>query len=71
MAKDDKEKARTDVRRAQTRFAQTGSKHEEAREARRKSFERARDAGMTLREIAETAGLHWTRVGEILGRRKS
>jgi len=66
MAKDAKQAARADVRRAQSRFERTGSQHEQARAARRESFKRARTAGMTLREIAEAAGLHWSRVGEIL-----
>jgi len=41
---------------------------EEARKARRESFERARKAGLTLREIGEAADLHWSRVGEVLGK---
>ncbi len=69
MPSDPKQKARAEVRRAQSQFEQTGSKHEEARQARRESFERARKAGMTLREIGEAAGLHWSRVGEILKRK--
>jgi len=69
MPKDAKEKARADVKRAQSRFEGTGSKHEEARKARRESFERARKAGMTLREIGEVANLHWSRVGEVLGKK--
>jgi hypothetical protein len=68
MANDPKQKARTDVRGAQSKFERTGSQHEEAREARRESFERARKAGLTLREIGEAAGLHWTRVGRVIGR---
>ncbi len=50
----------------QAEFERTGTQHEAARKSRRESFERARDAGLTLREIAEAAGLHWTRVGEIV-----
>jgi hypothetical protein len=68
MASDPKQKARAEVRRAQSKFERTGSQHEEAREARRESFERARKAGLTLREIADAAGLHWTRVGNIVGK---
>jgi hypothetical protein len=69
MATDAKQKARAGVLRAQAKFERTGSQHEQAREARRESFEQARKAGMTLREIAEVAGLHWTRVGNILGKK--
>jgi hypothetical protein len=45
------------------------SKVEEARQVRRESFERARKAGLTLREIGEAAELHWTRVGNVLGKK--
>ncbi|HEX8690199.1 MAG TPA: hypothetical protein VF729_08140 [Solirubrobacterales bacterium] len=69
MPKDPKEKARADVRRAQSKFEQTGEKHEEARKARRESFERARKAGLTLREIGEAASLHWSRVGDALNKK--
>lgn len=66
MPKDSKQNARAVVKRAQSKFARTGSQHEEAREARRESFELARKAGLTLREIGEAADLHLTRVKEIL-----
>ena len=69
MASDAKQKARADVRRAQAKFERTGSQHEQARQARRESFERARDAGMTLREIGEAAELHWTRIARVLGQK--
>jgi hypothetical protein len=69
VPEDAKKKARADVRRAQSRFAQTGEKHEEARRARRDSFERARKAGLTLREIGEAADLHWSRVGDVLNKK--
>jgi hypothetical protein len=68
MANDPKQKARADVQRAQSKFERTGSQHEKARTARRESFERARKAGLTLREIGEAADLHLTRVREILRR---
>ncbi len=55
MARDAKQKARSDVMRAQSKFERTGSQHEDARKARRESFERARKAGLTLREIGEAA----------------
>lgn len=68
MAKDERQKARADVRRAQVKLEGAQSKVEEARQARRESFERARKAGLTLREIGEAAELHWTRVGNVLGK---
>jgi hypothetical protein len=64
-----KRKACADVRRAQTKFEETGDKHEVARKARRDSFERARKAGLTLREIGEAADLHWSRVGDVLNKK--
>jgi hypothetical protein len=66
MAKDAKQQARAEIRRAQSKFERTGSQHEEARRARRESFEQARKAGLTLREIGEVAGLHRSRVAEVL-----
>lgn len=66
MNDDAQRKARAEVKRAQSKFERTGNKHEEARQARRESFERARDAGLTLREIGEAANLHWSRVGDVL-----
>jgi hypothetical protein len=61
-----KRKACTAVKRAQSRFERTDSQREDARKARRESFEQARGAGLTLREIGEAADLHLTRVKEIL-----
>lgn len=61
-----KQKARAAVKRAQSRFERTDSQRENARKARRESFEQARGAGLTLREIGEAADLHLTRVKEIL-----
>jgi len=66
MAKDAKQKARTELRAAQAAFERAEMQREKAGSARRKSFERAQKAGMTLREIGEIVGLHHTRVGEIL-----
>ena len=57
------EKARKDVRRAQTDFERQVAK---ARETRRKSFERAQKTGLSLRAIGEEAGLHHTRVGQVI-----
>lgn len=68
MADKARQKALADVRRAQIKLASAQGKVEEARKARRKSFERARKAGLTLREIGEAADLHWSRVGEVLGK---
>jgi hypothetical protein len=68
MPMDAKEKARTEVQRAQSKFAGIDSERDQARIARREAFERAREAGLTLREIGEAAGLHLTRVREVLER---
>lgn len=38
----------------------------DAHAARRKVFEEAQEAGLTLREIGELAGIHHTTVGEII-----
>lgn len=56
-------KAREDLRRVQADFKR---KLDEARNERRVCFERAQDVGLSLRDIADEVGLHWTRVGEIL-----
>lgn len=66
MADPEKQKARVAVKRAQSKFERTDIQRENARRARRKSFEQARKAGLTLREIGEAADLHLTRVKEIL-----
>lgn len=56
-------KARKDLRRGQANFER---KTEEAQAERLDSFRRAQEAGLSLREISEEVGLHWTRIGEIL-----
>ena len=57
------------MRRAQVKLEGAQSKVEEARQARRESFERARKAGLTLRgDRREPAQLHWTRVGVRAGK---
>lgn len=66
MAEDAKAKARKVVRRAQSDFERSQERHEQVREARRKAFELARAAGLSMREIGEEAGLHFTRVARIL-----
>jgi hypothetical protein len=60
---DSKEQGRRAAQKAQADFERNTDK---AREARRRGFARARKAGLSLREIGEAAGLHWTTVGEIL-----
>jgi hypothetical protein len=66
MPGDAKAKARNAARRAQADFEQTGEKLEQRREARKVAFEKARAAGLSTREIAEAASLHFTRVARIL-----
>lgn len=66
MAKNAKQPVLAEVKRAQAKFERTGSQHEQARRARRESFERAKAAGFSMREIARVAGLHFTRVAQIL-----
>ncbi|MBS1677918.1 MAG: hypothetical protein JST08_11085 [Actinobacteria bacterium] len=66
MSADPKEKIRAAVRRAQADFEQAQSQRDEASAARRKNFERAQTAGLSIREIARESGLHFSRVAEIL-----
>jgi hypothetical protein len=68
MPRDAKQKARADVKRAQSKFARLDNERDQARIVRREAFERAREAGLTLREIGDAAGLHLTRVREVLDR---
>jgi hypothetical protein len=63
---DRKEKARADLRRAQAELDRVQRQRVQASAARRKSFERAREAGLTVRDIAEETGLAFSRVAEIL-----
>jgi len=63
---DRKEKARADLRRAQADFDRVQRQRVQASAARRKSFERAQEAGLTVRDIAEETGLAFSRVAEIL-----
>ncbi|HEY5709509.1 MAG TPA: hypothetical protein VIS51_08950 [Solirubrobacterales bacterium] len=56
-------KARKDLRRAQANFER---KTKEAQAERLDGFKRAQKAGLSLREISQEVGLHWTRIGEIL-----
>lgn len=66
MAGDPQAKARKAVRRAQADFEKANDKLEALRESRRKSFAEAQAAGLSMREIAEETGLHFTRVAQIL-----
>jgi DNA-directed RNA polymerase specialized sigma24 family protein len=66
MAKDERQKALADVRRAQVEFERLQGKVEKGREARRETFEQARVAGLSLAEIGKAAKLHRSRVDQIL-----
>lgn len=66
MVDDAQAKARKAVRRAQSDFERGQDKLEALRETRRESFEQARAAGLSMRDIAEATGLHFTRVAQIL-----
>jgi hypothetical protein len=57
------EKARRDLRRAQAKYERTVG---EAKVERLESFKRAQKAGLSLREISQEVGLHWTRIGQLL-----
>jgi hypothetical protein len=69
MAKDSRQRALQDARRAQTTFEKTQEQLDQHGQARRESFKRAKEAGATLREIGEAVGLHWTRIREIVSGR--
>ncbi len=66
MADADQKKVSRDLRRAQADFERAQSKRDKASAARRESFERARAAGFSLRDIGKETGLHFSRVAEIL-----
>ncbi len=70
MPSDPKQKARAEVRRAQAEFerAQERVQREraDARAARRKRFALAHKDGLTVREIADEAGLNFSHVAEII-----
>jgi alkylation response protein AidB-like acyl-CoA dehydrogenase len=55
--------ARQEVRAAQKQFER---EQEDSRRSRRKAFAKAQKAGLSLREIAEEAGLHHSSVAEII-----
>lgn len=58
-----RKKAEQAVKAAQRDFDRKTAK---VHAARRKVFEEAQEAGLTLREIGKHAGLHHTTVGEII-----
>ena len=66
MADAAQQKARRDVRRAQSNFERKQAALDETLAARRESFERGRAAGLSMRDIAKETGLHYTRVAQIL-----
>jgi hypothetical protein len=63
MASDPKQEARRALRRAQADYERDA---EAVKEARRKAFADAQAAGLSLRDIANEVGLHYSRVSEIL-----
>jgi len=66
MAKDAQAKARKAIRLAQADFERGQDRLEALRKMRRESFEQARAAGLSMRDIAEETGLHFTRVAQVL-----
>lgn len=66
---DPKKQALRDAQRAQARYEKTQDQLNQDGRIRRESFERAKGAGATLREIGEAVGLHWTRIREIVSGR--
>ena len=63
MAADSKQEARQALRRARASYERDA---EAAKEARRKALADAQAAGLSLREIADEVGLHYSRISEIL-----
>jgi hypothetical protein len=59
-------KVRADLRRAQAAFERAQNQREKASAERRESIKRAQAAGLSLREIGDETGLHFSRVAEIL-----
>jgi hypothetical protein len=62
----DAKKTRAEVRRVQAGFERAQGQRDKAAAVRREGFERAQQAGLSMREIAREAGLHHSRVAEIL-----
>jgi hypothetical protein len=69
MPADPKQKALQNACSAQARFEKTQKQLDQDGQARQESFERAKEAGGSLREIGEAVGLHWTRIREIVSGR--
>lgn len=63
---DAKKQARSEARRAQTRFERKTTQLDDAVKERRESFQRAADAGLSMAEIGEAVGLHRSRVNQII-----
>ena len=64
MPEDSQRKAaRKEVRNAQQQFER---ERKTSRRARREAFAKAQKSGLSLREIAEEAGLHHSSVAEII-----
>lgn len=63
---DAKKQARSEARRAQAKFERTKGQLDEVAGARRRSFKRAADAGLSMAEIGEAVGLHRSRVNQII-----
>ena len=63
MPTDPKEKAREKLRRARVSYERDA---QAAKESRRKALADAQAAGLSLREIADEVGLHYSRISEIL-----
>lgn len=63
---EDANKARAEVRRVQAGFKRAQDQRDKAAAIRREGFVRAREAGLSVREIAREASLHHSRVAEIL-----
>ncbi len=60
---DRKEQGRRAAQKAQADYERALDK---ARDSRRAGFEKAQKAGLSLREIGEVVGLHWSTVHHIL-----
>ena len=66
MADSKQKKARSQARRAQATFERSQDKLDDATAARRESFKRAAEAGLSMAEIGDAVGLHRTRVNQII-----
>jgi DNA-directed RNA polymerase specialized sigma24 family protein len=66
MADDPRRKALKDAGRAQAQFEKSQMRLDELGAARRERFRQAAAAGASMAEIAETVGLHRSRVNQII-----